>query len=510
MIKTIDNFLNKITMYRLVFYYLLGLLALAFIFCLLGLLPYNPANLVFSVVVITAVSWIINKLFAVVFKATTNFESTYITALILALIIAPPQGSDFTSYIPFAAWAAIWAMASKYMVAIGKKHILNPVAFAVALTALTINQSANWWVGTSIMMPFVILGGLLIVRKIKRLDLFLSFFIAAIASILILDFFAGKTNIASILTRVFEDTPIFFFAFVMLTEPLTTPPGKTLRIIYGIIIGFLFSPEVHIASFYFTPETALIAGNIFSYFVSPKEKLMLKLDKITKAASDTYDFHFKTEKKLEFRPGQYLEWTLADNWPDDRGNRRYFTIASSPTEEKIVMGVKFYPEASSFKKRLAKMKPDDEIVASQLAGDFTLPKKKSKKIVLIAGGIGVTPIRSMVKYLLDKGEKRPIVVVYVNRDEKDIAYKEIFDEAEQKLGIKTVHTLTDVKNIPENWPGKRGRLNEKMIIEEIPDYKDRMFYISGPHEMTTAIKKILRNMGVKRRKIKTDYFPGFA
>lgn len=185
---------------------------------------------------------------------------------------------------------------------------------------------------------------------------------------------------------------------------------------------------------------------------------------------------------------------------DNRGMRRYFTIASSPTEENIRMGVKFYDKPSTYKQSLMSLKNGKIIVASQLAGDFVLPEDKNKKLVFIAGGIGVTPFRSMIKYLIDKNEKRDIVIFYSNKTVDDIAYKNIFDEAEKKLGIKTIYHLTD----------KSGFLNHEMIQKYVPDFKERMFFISGPRSMILTFQKALKEAGVNKNHIRTDFFPGFA
>jgi Na+-transporting NADH:ubiquinone oxidoreductase subunit NqrB len=175
MISIIDNFLNKITMYRLVLYYLVALVVVAGIFGALGILPYSPIALTFSVAVLIAVAFVTNELFAKVFKAQPNTESIYITALILALIISPVAPTNLVG-VSFLIWVAVLAMASKYILALNKKHIFNPAAFAVALTAFAIGQSATWWVGGNLpMMAFVVVGGLLITRKIRRFDLVLSF-----------------------------------------------------------------------------------------------------------------------------------------------------------------------------------------------------------------------------------------------------------------------------------------------------------------------------------------------
>jgi len=496
-------------MYRLVLYYLIILVAAAGTFAYWGLIPYSPISIVGSVAAIMCVCLITNYIFAYVFEAPTNAESVYITALILVLIIAPPLSLSDMRYLFLAVWASVWAMASKYIFAIGKKHLFNPAAIAVVLTALVINQSANWWVGTAVLTPFVLIGGFLMTRKLRRSDLVISFLITAFASIELFSFFKGSDLFISA-QRILLSSPLLFFAFVMLTEPLTTPPTPMRRVAYGITVGLLFAPAIHLWSLYSTPELALVAANIFSYLISPKEKLMLKLKAREKVATDTYDFVFAPDKPLKFKAGQYLEWTLPHTKSDTRGNRRYFTIASSPTEAEIRMGVKFYPNASSFKKALAAMGTDDVVVASQLAGSFTLPRDITQKLVFIAGGIGVTPFRSMLKYLIDTNEKRDIIMFYSNLTAGDIAYQDVCNQAEKQLGIQTVYTLTDINQIPSFWQGRTGFIDARMIAEEVSDYHDRIFYISGPQSIVTAMSEVLRKMGIKGSRIKKDFFPGFA
>jgi ferredoxin-NADP reductase/Na+-translocating ferredoxin:NAD+ oxidoreductase RnfD subunit len=509
MFKFVDNFLNKTTMYRLVLYCLMFLWAVALVFSFLNILPYDPLAIMISAILILFVCWLVNIIFAKVFEAPVNVESVYITALILMLIVAPLKFPASTDYLVFLGWAALWAIASKFIFAIKRKHVFNPAAFAVVLMAFALGQSANWWIGTLPMMPFVLVTGLLIVKKLIRFDLVWSFFIAAFVAIVGFSILKGGDPVMSV-WKSLVDSPLLFFAFIMLTEPLTTPPTKTKRILYGALVGLLFAPAVHIGSVYSTPELALLVGNIFSYIISPKQKLILVLKDKKQIAPDIDDFIFSTNEKFNFKPGQYLEWTLGHKQSDNRGNRRYFTLASSPTEEDIRIGIKFYEPASSFKIALGEMKPGDKIIASQLAGDFTLPKDKNKKLVFIAGGIGITPFRSMIKYLIDKNEQREITLLYSNRHAHEIVYQDVFNEAWQRLGIRTLYTLTDMTAIPADWQGAKGKIDAQMIMREIPDYKERFFYLSGPRSMVTAFEQTLVNLGVNKKQIKTDFFPGFA
>jgi ferredoxin-NADP reductase len=164
-------------------------------------------------------------------------------------------------------------------------------------------------------------------------------------------------------------------------------------------VGFLFSSQFSVGKIYSSPEVALVIGNIFSYVVSPKQKLKLLLKSSQALSKDVYEFIFITSQKFIFTPGQFLEWTMPKLFLENRGNRRYFTIASSPTEDEVRLGIRVFPESSRFKKELMAMDQGETMWVSQLAGDFILPSDKDKKILFIAGGIGITPFRSMIKYL---------------------------------------------------------------------------------------------------------------
>lgn len=494
--KFIDDFLNNITMYRLVLYFLILLAGVGFLFTTLGIIAFNPIDYVYSFAIIISFSWLTNKIFAYVFDVPTNVESVWISALILGLILNPPKSLRDAIFV---AWAGILAMALKYILTINKKHIFNPVAISVMITSLAINSSATWWVGRSSMLPIVAIGGFLIVRKIRRWDVTLNFLMISIAVILFFGLING-TNIANLLRRSIVDTPLIFFASIMITEPLTMPPTKTLRIIYGALVGFLFAPQIHLGSFYTTPEIALVIGNIYSYFVSPKLKLILKLKSKLRLTDDIYDFVFDLPKPITFKPGQYMEFTLDHSSPDDRGNRRYLSLASSPTEGELRIGVKFANPPSSFKRALMNLSTDQKIVAGQLIGDFTIPSDPNKKLAFIAGGIGITPYRSILKYLVDRKEKRDIVVIYSAKSSQSFVYQSILAEAEKVLGIKTIF----------NDAGSDGYIDATRLAAEIPDYRDRTFYISGSRSVVDSFKNILKRLGVHSRRVVTDYFPGFA
>ena len=505
MLKTFDLLIDGVTMYKLLLYYLGGLLLVAVGLSMFGDLHYKPLYIALSTSILLATCWITNEVFSYVFKAPTNSESSIITALILALIITPnPTGFG----ILFLVAAAGLAIASKYILAIHKKHIFNPAAVAVVLTALGPRQSASWWVGTASMLPFVVVGGIIITRKIRRERMVYTFFASTTVATILYSWLGGANVITSVHNMIVSSA-VFFLGFVMLTEPLTSPVTAKKQAWYATLVGALLPPQVHLLKFYASPELALLAGNIFAYLVSPKIKLFPVLNQKVRIASNSADFVFTPDRKIKYRPGQYMEWTLPHAKTDIRGNRRYFTLASSPTEPELRIGVKFYEHGSSFKQALLDIDQATPIVAGQLGGDFVLPKDKTQKLVFMAGGIGITPFRSMVKYLIDTNEARSITVLYSAKSEADIAYRPVF-EAARALGIKTIYTLTDNKAPVTTANSYSGPITADLIKKEIADYGDRTYYISGTPGMVAAMQTILAELGVHHRQIKVDFFPGYA
>ncbi len=502
--KFIDAFLNRVTMYRLVLYELGGLIGAAVVMSALGLLPFAPFSLLLSTAYITAVVISFNALFARLFEAPSNPESSYITAFILALLISPPSSLADPSFFILAFWAGAWAAASKYILAIRDRHIFNPATLGIFATGVFLGQPASWWVGTGALLPFVALGGFLVVQKIKRFDMVLSFLAAAGVVII---FSAVKHSLGFLqgLENAFIFVPTVFFATVMLTEPLTTPPTRARRIFYGILVGFLFYPDLHIGGMYMTPEIALLIGNVLSCGMSSKEKITLTLVNRLRLSPTAYEFVFAANRSFSFHPGQYLEWTLPHARRDARGIRRYFTITSAPSEKNVRVGIKFYAPSSSFKEALATLPARGRIVAAHPAGDFTLPRDPARKIAFIAGGIGITPFISMMRFLMRQGIRRDIVLLYMNKTKKDFPYKNLIDQA-RVVGVRTVYLFSHESSQRKN----SSRLSAADIQKEVPDFPQRIFYLSGPHGFVVAMRQELRTLGIPSARIKTDYFPGLA
>jgi len=479
-------------MYRVVLYGLIFLTGISLVFSFFGLTSVKTIPLSLSLTILVLSCVLSNILISKIFKIPINNESHYITALILFFIFE--VDGSLNQYI-LLALSGVAAMSSKFVFSYKNKHIFNPAAFSAFVMGF-FGLAASWWIASSVLFFPVLIAGLLITRKIRKFRLFFTFFITAVASLLFYSLFK-KVSVFETLFLSFTSWPLLFMGSVMVTEPQTTPPNKKLQTIYGAIIGFFASIQVPIFSLMVTPELAILIGDVFSYVVSPKLRLKLTLKEKNKLSDTTNEFIFKLPYKIHYLPGQYMEWTLPHGKADIRGIRRFFTIASSPTEEGIVsLGVKSYNPSSTFKRKLFSLIQGEIVWAASPAGDFTLPESAAKKLVFIAGGIGITPFRSMIKYLVDRKEKRDIVLFHVAAG-KEFVYKELLKEAE-KVGVKTVQVNLSADE----------KLTPDVLKDEVSDFKSRTFYISGSNAMVHSHKDLLKKLGISNSKIITDYFPG--
>ncbi len=242
--------------------------------------------------------------------------------------------------------------------------------------------------------------------------------------------------------------------------------------------------------------------------MSKKHKLTLQ--KKEKIATNIYGFWFKKRgEDFVYISGQYLEWELPHEKPDNRGTERYFTIASSPEEENILLATKIIEESSTFKRNLKNLQTDDEIIADGPYGDFILPEDKKDKLAFIAGGIGITPFRSIIKSLLRRREERDIILLYAVNSPDEIAFQDIFYKARKELNLNSIYIISDKNQVPKEWSGERGYIDKEMIERNVKDLLERIFFVSGPEPMVNIIINTLKKTGVNEKRIKKDYFPGY-
>ncbi|MDP2940682.1 MAG: FAD-binding oxidoreductase [Candidatus Omnitrophota bacterium] len=203
-----------------------------------------------------------------------------------------------------------------------------------------------------------------------------------------------------------------------------------------------------------------------------------------------------------YRAGQFLLAQIKSR-PE---LKRYLSFSSSPTEAGYIEFTKKVTE-SEFSQALGRLKPGDSLLIQYPFGKFTL-EDNFTKVAFLSGGIGITPIRSICKYAVDKNFGTDIVLVYANRSIEDIVFKEDFDQMQKTYsGLKVAHVLC------ESAPGFRcsiGRISAGVIKQEVPDYPERKFFLCGPPGMVEAMRQILSGeLAVAGANIITENFQGY-
>ena len=216
-------------------------------------------------------------------------------------------------------------------------------------------------------------------------------------------------------------------------------------------------------------------------------------------------FRFGEKPGEGFKPGQFFALTIKIGNADQT---KYFSFSNSPTEKGYIEFTKRITE-SDFSKALDKLKAGDIAKIKMPLGKFTF-EGEHEKIAFLSGGIGITPIRSMCKFVVDKGLKTDIVLLYSNRTEDNIIFEKDFEGMAGRSNLRVVHTLTSPNIDKKVWKGRTGYITDTMIKEEIPDYKERIFYICGPPKMVEGMTSILKDkLALGKDKIRTENFAGY-
>ena len=233
------------------------------------------------------------------------------------------------------------------------------------------------------------------------------------------------------------------------------------------------------------------------------QNLELPVIKTKQETPDVKSIKLGLEKKFDYKPGQYVMLELDIDDPEN-SNTRPLSIASSPTEDFILLSTKI--SQSLFKQRFNNLKIGDNVKIKGPMGVFIL-REDAKEIIFLGGGIGITPFRDIIKYATDKRLNIKLTLLYSNRTPADIVYQDewpIFEK--QNLNLKIVNTVTDNTT---GWNGRTGRINEQMIREFCNDINNALFYICGPPGMVEGLSQLLKTMNVPQQNVKIEKFAGY-
>jgi ferredoxin-NADP reductase len=219
-------------------------------------------------------------------------------------------------------------------------------------------------------------------------------------------------------------------------------------------------------------------------------------------ASNIKTFRFEKPENYAYIAGQFIELTLPHDNADERGAKHWFTLSSSPTDDYLSITTKFAERGSSFKQTLEALAPGKQVEMSEPMGDFVLPKDASRPLLFVAGGIGITPFHSIMRWLAASDERRDIKFIYGVNNEDEI----VFEEAWQKLEI---HASVVVGDPSESWGGERGKLSAELIMALGEPSDDALVYVSGPEPMVEALEKSLAKAGLRKDQLVLDFFPNY-
>ena len=224
---------------------------------------------------------------------------------------------------------------------------------------------------------------------------------------------------------------------------------------------------------------------------------------------NTFVFHFDKPPEFSFKAGQFVQVTL-ENPPetDNAGNIRSLSIASAPSEVDLQLAVRI--RQSAFKRSLKALQPGDKIVFDGPFGSFVLHDDAVRPAVFIVGGIGITPVLSILRESFHQKFEHRMLLIYSNRIKDDSPFLQELTELEKKYDrFELVPTFTAPDKSGNSWTGEKGQINEAMIKRCVEDISQPVFYIVGSLEMVLNMTAILRNMDVSGDRIVYEEFIGY-
>lgn len=209
---------------------------------------------------------------------------------------------------------------------------------------------------------------------------------------------------------------------------------------------------------------------------------------------------------VPFKPGQYFIVQLINpSYPDERHNRRHFSIVNSPNQNNTLAFATRLRD-SGFKKSIQEMPIGTKVEIGSIGGHFVLPDDTEKSLVFIAGGIGITPFISMLRFVQEQHLTHHITLVYSNRNQQSTAFlDELQGFDKQNSHFKLLLTMTD----DTNWTGEKRRIDMQFIKDHLDDLTKYTYMIAGPPPMVATIEQTLHDLGVSEDSIIKENFSGY-
>ena len=227
-------------------------------------------------------------------------------------------------------------------------------------------------------------------------------------------------------------------------------------------------------------------------------------------AEGTTAFRFEFEgQDFTFKPGQYVSLTVPNPlYQDAKGSTRSFSIASSPQDRFLLIATRM--SGSALNRTLAGVPLSTRVEVRGPLGSFTLPQDASRPIVLVAGGIGITPFRSMVKHATEQSLPHRLTLIYSNRTPQDAPFlDELHAWERQNPNFRFVPTITKPEQARVSWHGRTGYIDGAFVREVVEERARAVVYAAGPPGMVGGVARALAEAGVADDQIRTEEFDGY-
>ncbi|SFM49784.1 ferredoxin--NADP reductase [Thermodesulforhabdus norvegica] len=207
-----------------------------------------------------------------------------------------------------------------------------------------------------------------------------------------------------------------------------------------------------------------------------------------------------------FKPGQWTVLSLPEKgFSDEKGLARPLSIASAPFEDFLLFATGL--SESAFKKTLQRLSAGDEVFVDDPRGNLVFPEEAEGPVVMIAGGVGITPFRSMVLHALKTGWTHPLALFYSSKTPEEAVFlQEFFEWSGRFKNFTFVPTMTRVSPGQGGWDGETGRVSVELIGKHFDSWRDAIYFVAGPPSMVDATQKMLAGMGIVQERIKLEGF----
>jgi len=499
----VDAVLGRLTTYRVVTVGLLAVLVAAFVLALTGSVAVDPWALPVGAVVAVAATWAVSAVGARVVGRAAHVESSVVTGLILTLLMWP--STDPAALVTLAGAGAL-AGASKYLVVVRGRHVLNPAAVGVLVAGLVAwpllgVPGAAWWVATPSLLPVVALAGLAVVLRTRHVAPVVAYLLTGLA-VVVPDLVAGGYAPGEALLTAVGSYPLLFAGTIMLTEPSTLPPRRGQRVVVGVVVALLTVLPLSLGPLHASPELALLAGNVLAFACGQRRGVRLVVAGSRALPAGVHEVTFRPSRPLRVAPGQWVELHVPHR-ADGRGVRRTFSAIPGPGGE-VAFAYRVPAAPSSLKRTLTALPTGAVVDVAAVGGDLLLPRSRELPVLLVAAGVGVTPFVGMAEQAVREGRDAVLVLLHAAPDAPPPYLDRIAATGVRTLVVGPV----PVWDLPPGWHHLGAGLVGADLAAAVPDAARRRAYVSGsPQAVADAVRE-LRTVGVRR--VRRDPFVGYT